>query len=253
MTTVLVSRPDLLLGVSGLGATGEPDAAFAAEQLLDVRHTGPDGRTAVGALGVLVDDALGYSLIESLPVGSWTVSTEIWIDVLGPLPTTGRLRARARTAQTGSYAVGTVTDETGRLLVHARERGRRIDDVPDVAAHQVPSSAPAAGAGLAATIGLGLGEVSELAVGPDLENPRRMLHGGISLAAAELAATASRLRAGSDLTTSSVHCVHTRAAPYGSVVEVRVVTVHAGRSLWISDVTGTVGGRPVVLARVSAQ
>jgi hypothetical protein len=36
-------------------------------------------------------------------------------------------------------------------------------------------------------------------------------------------------------------------------VEFSVTTRHAGRTLWVSDVVGTVAGRPCTLARVSAQ
>ena len=92
-----------------------------------------------------------------------------------------------------------------------------------------------------------------MTVTPALENPRRMLHGGISLCASEVAATRSRRVAGSDLGTSSLHIVHSRAIPAGSRVEFHTTTQHAGRSLWITDVIGVVDGRTCTIARVSAE
>jgi len=248
----VTTAPDLLLGVDSVALVAPDGDAVRGTMVLDGRHRGPDGRPALGALGVLVDEVLGYSIIASLPPDSWTVSTEIWVDLLAPLPYAGRLHADARTVQVGSFAVGRVLDEEGRVLAECRERGRVIDDVPDPDA-PLPPAPSEAGDGLAAALGLALGDVSRLEVAPPLENPRRMLHGGVSLAASEVVATWSRMAAGCPLATSSVHVLHTRAAAYGETLELTTRTVHAGRSLWVTDVVGTVAGRPVVQARVSAQ
>ncbi|MBZ5738426.1 PaaI family thioesterase [Nocardioides mangrovi] len=255
-TATRATSPDLWFGVDEIDATGGAGAAMTGSLVLDERHVGPDGRTAVGALGVLVDEVLGYSLIESLPPDAWTVSTELSLDLLAPLPTTGRLIGRAHTVEVGSYAVGEVLDAEGRVLAHCRERGRRVGPAePDAAQRQggLPTPAAVAG-GLAALLGLERdGDITRLAVVPELENPRGVLHGGVSFAAAELVATQARIDAGCDLATTSVHCVHTRAGAPGATVDLRAHTVHAGRSLWVGDVTGTVDGRVVVSARVTAQ
>jgi acyl-coenzyme A thioesterase PaaI-like protein len=59
---------------------------------------GPGGGSTAGALGVLVDNVLGYAMIGSRPPEQWSVSTEIALDVLGPLPADGSpLYAEART------------------------------------------------------------------------------------------------------------------------------------------------------------
>ena len=88
--TVLTTAPDVLFGVDSVGPLAATGDGMHGSMRLDDRHVGPDGRPAVGALGVLVDEVLGYSIIASLPPRSWTVSTEIWVDVLGPLPAAGR-------------------------------------------------------------------------------------------------------------------------------------------------------------------
>ncbi|MGY0541457.1 PaaI family thioesterase [Nocardioides sp. YJ-D4] len=217
---------------------------------------GPDGRPAVGSLGVLADNVLGYSLIASLPEGSWTVSTEIWIDVVAPLPTrqTGVL-AEGRTVQRGSYATGSVTDNDGDLLALIRERGRLVDTPVTALARDVPAAPARIGTDVMDRLGLLPKDDDTLIVEVDeeLENPRRALHGGVSLCAAEVAASWSRVQANPDLATSSLHVVHNRPIPSGCVVEFRATTRHAGRRLWVTDVTGLVEGRAAVIARVTAE
>ena len=201
---------------------------------------------------------LGYSIIASLPKDSWSISTEIWVDVVAALPDDGsRILGESRCVAAGSFASGRLVDASGRLLAECRERGRRIDDPPDFAAARAPVVVPVPSApetGLAGLIGLRHdGDASWVEMTPVLENPRRMMHGGISLAACEQAAAWSRLGAGCELPTSSVHIVHTRAVPPDALLELRAATVHSGRSLWVTDVAGTVAGKLCATARVTAQ
>lgn len=249
--TAQVTAPDLWFGVEDVHQTGGPGAAMTGSMVIDERHVGPDGRTSVGALGVLIDEILGYSLIGSLPPGSWTVSTELAVDLLAPLPTSGVLTGRGRTVQAGSYAVGEVVDEQGTVVAHCRERGRRIGEGPSLAAYRPPE---VRGRGADGFLGLVPdGDVTRLEIVSGLENPRGTLHGGVSFAAAELVATRARLAEGCELATVAVQCHHTRTAMPGATVELRARTVHRGRTLWVSDVTGTVDGKTVVCARVTAQ
>ena len=250
--TVLATGPETLFGVDDVASVA---GSVVGSMPTGVPFTGPDGRPALGALGVLVDDVLGYAIIDSLAPGSWSVSTEIWIDLLAPLPAdASRVHADARAVQAGSFATGRVVDADGRLLAECRERGREIADVPDAVDGPPPVELPAGAAGLAELIGLRPeGDHFVLHVTPVLGNPRHMLHGGVSLCASELAATYSRQADAPHLMTSSLHIVHTRPVPSGARMEFHVTSSHAGRSLWISDVVGSVEGRPCTLARVSAQ
>ena len=251
---VITTSSDLLFGVKTIEPVGEGERMRGA-MLVDERHRGVDGRTAAGGLGVIADEVLGYSIIASLPADSWTISTEIWVDVLAPLPLDGVVRGEAHTIATGSFAVGRLYDDTRRLLMECRERGREVatGPDPDLLANPPVPEPPRMDGGLAGLMALELGEVSTMVVSAALQNPRRMLHGGVSLAACEVLATWSRVAAGSELPTSSLHIVHTRGAPAGSVVEFSARTVHAGRSLWVTDVTGSVEGKTVVSARVTGQ
>jgi uncharacterized protein (TIGR00369 family) len=249
------TAPALLFGTEELiGTAGD---ALRGRMTVDARHAGPDGRTAVGALGVLVDEVLGFSVIAGLPARSWTVSTELWIDVLAPVPTAGTLVCEGRTVEPGAFAIGEIRDADGAVVAQGRQRGRRFDVVPDFDAFPEPAIdhvRASASAGLDALLGLHPdADVVRLPVTPDLVNPIGRLHGGVSLAAAEIVATDHRVRDGCRLPTSSLHVVHTRGAPAGAELELRARTVHGGRSLRVTEVIGTVGGEVCVAAWVSAQ
>lgn len=249
---VLTTGPEELFGV---GAVAAAAGSVVGSMPSGAPFLGLDGRPTPGALGVLVDDVLGYAIIDSLAPGSWSVSTEIWIDVLAPLPADGsRIHADGRAVQAGSFATGRVVDAAGRLLAECRERGREIADVPDPACDVEPFELPDDAVDLAELIALRPdGDGMVLDVTPVLANPRRMLHGGVSLCASELVATRSRQADAPDLVTTSLHIVHGRPVPAGARLEFSVTTRHAGRTLWISDVVGTVAGRPCTLSRISAQ
>lgn len=233
-------------------------AAVRGSMLADKRVVGFDDRPAVGALGVLVDEILGYSIIGSLAEGAWTVSTEIWIDVVSPMPGDGSvLHGIANIAVPGSFATGKVVDEGGRVVAECRERGREIADPPDFGAADPGSDGPFrpdAGPGIAGLLGLReQGDVLALEVTPEWENPRGVLHGGISLAASEAAAAWSRVCSGSELATCSLHIVHTRPVPSGVDLVLRPTTRHAGRSLWVTDVEALADGAVCAISRVTAQ
>lgn len=248
---VLPTGPEELFGVGAVAAVG---GSVVGSMPSGAPFTDLHGRPTLGALGVLVDDVLGYAINDSLSPGTWSVTTEIWVDLLAPLPADGsRVRADGRALQAGSFATGRVLDADGHLLAECRERGRATANVPEAAggpSFELPDGAD----DLAGLIGLRAeGDHLVLEVTPVLGNPHRILHGGLSLCASDLAATRSREADAPGLVTTSLHIVHARPVPIGARVEFTVTTRHAGRTLWVSDVVGTVAGRPCTLARVSAQ
>lgn len=249
--TVVPNGPSRLFGVGGHAQVGWETSC---SQPVGPHLRGPDGRTAVGGLGVVVDEALGYAVMSGLGPGAWSISTEIWIDLLGgALPQAGSVRAEAASAQHGSFAVGSVVDGDGTVLASCRQRGRRVDFDPSAVEPPVVSEVRRTD-DIVEFLSMELTEDgAALMVEEKHVNPRGLLHGGVSLAVCEVAATASRVRAGSTLATTSVHVVHTRPVPLGSEVEVVVRTRHAGRSLWLADVDAQVSGRLCASLRVSAQ
>ena len=217
---------------------------------------GPDGRVSLAALGVFADELLGYALMSSLSPGEWSVSTELWLDVVGELPEPGcLLTGYARSVQPGSFAAGELRDDQGRVVVECRQRGRHLpgEDRDERAEPDAPTGDELGVAGMEELLGLRAeGDGVVMLVLPELLNPRRMMHGGVSLAASEIVATRSRIDHGSDLRTTSVQIVHARGVAVGESVVFHAETRHSGRSLWVTDVIGAVGGRTCTVARVSA-
>lgn len=203
-------------------------------------------RTPAGALAVLVDDLLAYAITEDLPSGQWSVSTEITLDVLRPLPTSGRVFVKGQLVQSdgqGGFASGTVKDESGLLLAVCTQRGRFIrapDGLVDEGAWGGPPRP---------------GDLERLlTVQPDvpmptsdvLANEADNLHGGVAMFASDL--VAGSLAPG--LVTSSIHVTYTRGVPIGSSVLWRTSVRHPGRSLTVVDVDGVVDDQVCTTARV---
>jgi uncharacterized protein (TIGR00369 family) len=249
--TVISDAPP---GLFGMSTPVQDGWCFTATIPSGTHLTGPDGRMSVGALGVLTDEILGYAVMAGLGPDAWSISTELWVDLLGVLPAEGILSGRARSVQHGSFAIGEVVTSDGAVVASCRERGRQVDF--DVAEYEGPAPTRAAPVGRDVVDLLSMELVDGgalMKVDAQHANPRGFLHGGISFALCEVAATASRVVAGSPLATTSVHVVHTRPAPLGAVVEAVVSTPYAGRSLWLSDVSALVDGKVCATARVSAQ
>jgi len=257
--TFIASQPERLFGV---GALRQDEAGVHGGMDLGPWSTGPDGQPSLGALGVFADEVLGYALMASLPQGSWSISTEIWLDVVAELPRPGSaLTGRACPVAEGSFSVGELCGPSGEAVVLCRQRGRAVT-APDVAAagqqveqvEQVRANAHHA-PGMEAQLGLRAeGDAVVLPMRRELLNPNGMLHGGVSLAASEVVATRHRVASGSELRTSSVHIVHTRGVPLDAdAVVFRAETRYAGRSLWVTDVIGTVAGRTSTVATVTAE
>lgn len=213
---------------------------------------GRDGRTAAGALGVLVDDVLGYALIATRPDGRWSVSAEITLDVLGPLPTSGELTAVAEVDHVdalGAYATGHLVDDHDRVVARSTQRGRFV---PLSGADPAPSAYErVAGSGdVVAWLDRAYADGAPFVVPDVLANPLGNVHGGISLCLSDLIA---RRAVAARLTTASLHLAYTRAIPVGATLAYAAAVRHAGRGLAVVDVTGHLDGsdqRPATLARV---
>lgn len=174
------SGPAAMFGVADLR---QQQDGVAASMTLASGSVGPDHRTAVGSLGVLVDEVMGYAIMGSLPQGAWSISTEIWIDVVGTLPGPGtELVARGTVAATGSFSLGQVWDSSGRPVVECRQRGRAVPPPPDLVERAVVDGNVSLSDADRLEVLLGLrveGDAHVLRARLGLANPRRMLHGGV--------------------------------------------------------------------------
>ena len=208
---------------------------------------GPDGLRARAALGVLIDDVLGNSIIGCRPANSWPVSTEISVDYVSRPPSDGLpVQARSRVlsaAPAGALAAGEVTDSADTVLAVATARFRFVPGEPVVAGEPAGGSpgrpraepgvvAPPEPSSLLALLGADLhgdamGATLTLAAGPQLANPRGFLHGGIALCASQLAGERV-LSADGSLAATAIRIAYVRPVVLSGAVRFTACVVHGG-------------------------
>lgn len=248
---------------------GGPEALFAVDDFAyadgEVRARmllGPwsDGPGGAGSIGVLADNILGYALISQAPAEQWSVSTEISLDFLRPLPGNGTwLSARGRTVHTGpatGLAEGSVFGQDGQLIARSRQWGRFVGREPaPVTSGEVRSGGHATAgllAGLRQEIGAAEGQARlRFDVADELVNPHGTLHGGVTLWAAGLVAGAALATLTTALDPASITVSYLRPLPHRDVAEFRAEVVSRGRSLALTRVTGlNRAGKPCIVAAV---
>jgi uncharacterized protein (TIGR00369 family) len=215
---------------------------------------GPSGRPLAGALGVLIDNVAGYVLVLGRPPGGWSVSAEITLDLMRPLPSDGSVltaRGVVRHAdEVGGFASASITDASGQLVAVCTQHGRWLkgapaagDDVPPSTGIPARSSVgPPPGEDLAGYLGGQLqtaegGALFELTVTPELTNPLGNLHGGVTLCACDLVAQAAVGAARGPARTASIHVAYPRPVPAGAKVRFAAQVVHLGRAFGVVRVT----------------
>lgn len=191
------------------------------------------GEVRPGAVAPLVDAVLGYAIDAA--VESWTVSSEISIQFLAPVPDDGEeLWCHAVGQRTGpilGFAHGEVRGLDGRSIARASQRGRLVEGDPPLSEPEpVPTDT-----NLCSFVG---GHVSgdELIVPlePRLSNPMGMLHGGVAAFASEwLASTVlGRLPHTVSLTIQYFRAMMGNRARYQAFPR------HSGRTLGTVDIEG---------------
>jgi acyl-coenzyme A thioesterase PaaI-like protein len=239
---VVDTGPEALLRMSALTVE---DGVFRGSMPVGP-WLGVERRTPAGALAVLVDDLLGYAITADLPGGRWSVSTEITLDVLRPLPTSGRVLADGKLAQSdaqGGFASGTVRNEEGTRLAVCTQRGRFIR-APEGLVEEGAWGGPPRPGDLERL--LSVRHDVPMPTTDVLANESGNLHGGVSMFVADIVAGALA----PTLVTSSIHITYTRAIPIGADVTWRATVRPAGRSLGVVDVDGVVDDRVGTTARV---
>lgn len=253
----LDGAPERAFGGSGIHRAG--DGSLVATQDLGPASRDAADRPQVAGLGVLVDDVLGYALIEAAP--EWSVSTEIGIDVLAGLPQDGRVHCTARTVHVdgaGALVAGSVRDEAGAELARCLLRGRFVPGGPAAGADTTPGAAADPGPP-ARSIGdvLGVPDPADPAdwaagvpvtVTEALVNPVGTLHGGMHLALLERVGALTVPTPGR---TGSVRAQIVRPAPLGARLTIGAEVEHPGRTLGVVRVVARdATGRAVSLATV---
>ena len=229
-------------------------------------------RPAVGSLGVLVDDVLGFSIAAATPLGKATVTTQIHLDMLRPVPVDGSaVTAEIMSVEfdgSGGFVSGRVSDRSGRVIALATLRGMFVPAVPDrdstfelcrqtMTSIADPSrmwSAPDAIESRMVTTEEGVD--LQFNVSESLVNVRGSQHGGITLCAAEIAGRGAldRHSGADEFVTVAVDIAYLRPAVMGSALTFRARRIHAGREVGLVRVEGFVDEKkPIAVATVMCQ
>ncbi|HSA48621.1 MAG TPA: hotdog domain-containing protein, partial [Yinghuangia sp.] len=235
---------------------------------------GPDGAPHSAALAVLIDDTLGIAGARHQPDGRWSVTTELSVDYVAPPPCDGSLITSEGTIVAsharGALVTGSVQDTDAQTLAVMTLRSRYIPLLPELASEAaalqptvgVVSDGPAAPDAachdsLLAVLGASAvadGELVRLRVPGDirLTNGSGALHGGVALAASQLAASCL-LPAGGEMALSSTRITYLRQMDISGGIEFVARVVHGGRSFRVIEVVAYApGGRTGTVATVAA-
>jgi uncharacterized protein (TIGR00369 family) len=256
----------------GIGTVIGDDTAARATMRTGSRSTGPDGQGSAGSLGVLVDDGLAYSIAARTPSQMTTVTTQLHLDVLAPIPNSESdlvlVTDEVILGDKGGYSKGRVTDEAGTVIALASLRIRFVPRFGNGQRGLVLSSEElreledgAIGKNVVDMLDATVTHVDggadlQLSVTDGISNYGRNLHGGVSLCAAEIAGwtAINDAQPENPLPTSSVDIAYLRPCSMGSDVTFRATVIHRGRSLGIARVAGFVDeARPVIVATVTCQ
>ncbi|WP_261562257.1 PaaI family thioesterase [Frankia tisae] len=235
---------------------------------------GPGGIMTVGSLGVVVDDAIGSTILRARLGDQHSVTSQLSLEVVVPPPWPGpELTAHATLLGrdiVGGLAAATVFDGEGRVVAVATGRCRYVpadilppggmrpplppadhgslfetlDLAPPAAGPATPAGAIPEQAAPAAA-----GPALVLPSGPGMQNPHNTVHGGVLLCGSELAVALAD--PDGPPRTTSIRISFLRPGDGNHPVAYTVSTVHRGRSLAVYQVSaGGPAGRPYTVATV---
>lgn len=249
-----VGKPELLFGVR---LVQDPrDRHWHGTMPSGLWTRGPDGTPSSAALAVLIDDTLGVAGAAHQPDGRFAVTTELSVDYVAPPPSDGGVITSEgeviASYDRGALVTGTVRDALGQTLAVMSLRSRYIPLLPEVAAGASARPEPSPGDpadadasrhdSLLSVLGVSSVHVDDdevrVRIPPNirLTNGSGVLHGGIALAASQLAAS-YRLPADEGMALSSTRIAYLRQVEISGDIDFVARVVHGGRTFRVVEVT----------------
>lgn len=251
VTTDLLWTPQTLFRVSPPARIGDANRTVMTIDSGDsgVPTSGTGQSTA--ALGVLLDDILGFTLYDRRGNRAGLVTAELSVDFVGPGDWRGpHLTAESRLEtldRDGGLSSVRVTDSAGALVAIGTVRGNFVDDVNPqrtVVTAPGPEPEPLAGGPAGSPIDLLGGALEATASGvrltvpgqERLANANGVMHGGIVTCAHDLAGVAAANR-DVPMLASSLRVNFFRPVPLDGPTVFDAETVRAGRRVSVVQVT----------------
>ncbi|WP_299570259.1 PaaI family thioesterase [uncultured Williamsia sp.] len=223
-------------------------------------RTPATGALSAGLLAMLVDSAGGTANFLAYGADRVTVTTELSVDLLVPLPSGRVARSSGRTvARDGATAMArsTITvdgAEVGHGIVRTAALGGMtpLDGLPEDTVEGSDRDDLVRMLGLGGPVDGDHDAVAALA-DPCLQNGVGIVHGGIIVAAAETVAAATMNRSREvSLATGSIRANYLRPMAVGGEARYEARILRAGRSTAIVDVTAVgADGKAAAVVRVT--
>ncbi|WP_137725868.1 PaaI family thioesterase [Prescottella subtropica] len=229
---------------------------------LDPRITSP-----TAALGILVDDILGFTLWDRRGTRAGLVTADLSVDFVTPTGWAGPgLCADGRVVAVtgdGGVSAAEIRDAAGTLIATGTAWGNFVDGGADRSGAVVRpltavSAIPPASVSPLTRIGGRLDRTDGVRLtvppNPALANKLGVMHGGIQACAMDLAGNAAVSTPDTPMHTASLRINYFRPAPVDTDVVFTAETVRAGRSVAVARVTSTGGdGRVCAVATVTCR
>jgi uncharacterized protein (TIGR00369 family) len=236
-----------------------PSDELVMEMPIGRWRTPATGSLSAGLLAMLVDSAGGTANFLAFGADRVTVTTELSVDLLVPLPTGRVARSSGTTvARDGATAMARSTmtvdgEEVGHGIVRTAALGGMtpLTSLPDDTVEGSDRDDLARMLGLGDRVD-GDNAVTALA-DPCLQNGVGIVHGGIIVAAAETVAAATMNRSREvPMATGSIRANYLRPMSVGGEARYEARVLRAGRSTAIVDVTAVgADGKPAAVVRVT--
>lgn len=247
-------------GVLDCGVT--PNGAARCSQAVPPWARDARGRAMAGPLMVLADHVLGELPYVRRPAGTWSLTTELTLDVVGDLTHVTTLAAEARDVAPGgdTFVTCRIVDDAGAVVAVGSTRCTYSSaTTSEPAPAPLPITTFADATDIDAFLGLSrrteAGETRVTLAEPgSWANDYGILHGGVSACVSALAAEQAIGNPGTDLVTTRVHTTYLRPVPAGAPFVAIARPSHVGRSVAVVEVIGHGGaGQPCTVSTVTAR
>ena len=211
---------------------------------------------------VVADHVLGELSYRRRPPESWSLTTELTLDLVGDLAPGQRVVASASEVAAGagaSFAQGRLVDESGRVFALGSTRTVVVGSAQSVRAADIPVAVErrdcaTAEAALGVVYGTVAGShIATLTAPGEWVNTFGILHGGVASCVAELAAERLFGERNPQLTTARIHTNYLGPVRPGRPYSATARAYRVGRGFAVAEVLGRSGDELCTVSMITAR
>lgn len=258
----MIGDPTTVEARFGLGDCRPTDTGNRCIQRVPAWGLDAEGRPRAAVLMVLADHILGELPYMRRPRRTWSLTTELTLDIIGQLPRADTLVAEGSEIAQGeqSFIRCHITDPAGTIVAVGTARMAFVSAAAGepVADTSAESSEVSKAIDIDTTLGLDYRRLAE-GVEVSMAEPGRwvnafgIMHGGVSACLTELVASAAIAERNPDLSTAHVHTNYLRPVLASAPLTAVARSFHVGRSSAVVEVLGRSGGARCTVSTVTAR